>query len=176
MFVALASVTILVAAAIALTWLSNSAPRAPETCYGADADFLDNFSLRSYRPMIRLAARLDRDFLVQIHGPRLADCYRGIQRQVLREYLKTVSKDYNRLYAIANARSTRAASDTGDLSMALFEQQMSFIFLMWGIEARLLLEPILPGPIDLNPLVRYVENMAQQTRALSRPQLSYRAV
>ena len=47
--------------------------------------------------MIRLAAQSDKDFLASANGPELAKCYRGIQRTLLREYLRTLSRDCNRL-------------------------------------------------------------------------------
>ena len=111
-----------------------------------------------------------------MHGETLAGCYRKIQCQLLREYLRDASKDFNRLYAIATAKSVQAMSDPGDLSMALFEQHMTFILLVWGIEARLLLDGLLPFAVDLKPLIMQIEALAQQTRELARPQYGYQAV
>jgi hypothetical protein len=148
----------------------------PAACYGSDVSFLENFSLAAYRPMLRLASQLDRKFLSSAHGNTLAGCYRRIQRDLLREYLREASKDFNRLYAIATAKSVRAASDPGDLSMVLFEQQMTFILLVWGIEAGLLFDGMLPFAVDLKPLIGQLEGLAQQTRELTRPQCSYHLV
>lgn len=176
MIEALLTVAFLAIAAGVMTWISGSRPRAAENTYRADADFLDQFSLQAYRPIVRLADRMDRKFLIQEHGEALAACYRRIQRQLLRDYLRQIGKDYNRLFAIANARAARAKDDHGELSTALFEQQMNFIFLMWSIEARLFFEPLMPGPINLRPLIEYVQVMAAQTRELGRPQFSYHSV
>jgi hypothetical protein len=125
--------------------------------------------------MLRLATQMDRKFLSSAHGEILAGCYRKIQRTLLREYLRDASKDFNRLYAIATAKQVRATSDTDDLSMVLFEQQMTFILLIWGIEARLLLDSFLPFAVDLKPLIAHLEGLAQQTRELARPQYAYQA-
>src|SRR5580658_7374373 len=116
--------------------MTRYSPKAEDggVFYGSDVSFLDNFSLGAYRPMLRLASQMDRKFLSSAHGTTLAACYRKIQRQLLREYLRETSKDFNRLYAIATAKSVQAMSDPGDLSMALFEQQVTFILLVWGIE------------------------------------------
>jgi hypothetical protein len=103
----------------------------------------------------------------------LAECYRKIQRNLLREYLHEASRDFNRLYAIATAKAVQAASDPGNLSMALLEQQMSFVMLVWGIEARLFLDSLLPFGIDLASLVGQLEGLAQQTRELALPQYGY---
>ena len=169
------SIVILLIAAVGL--LARFAPKSDSTvaCYGSDASFLDNFSLRTYRPMLRLASQLDKEFLTAAHGKTLASCYRKIQRNLLREYLQDASKDFNRMYAIATAKAVRATSDPGDLSMSLLEQQMSFVLSMWGIEARLLVDDYLPFAVDLQPLVAHLEGLASQTRALIRPQLSYDA-
>jgi len=170
------SIVVLLIAAVAL--LPRFSPQTPDAvaCYGSDASFLDNFSLHTYKPMLRLASQMDRKYLESVHGKTLADCYRGIQRNLLREYLHDASKDFNRMYAIATAKAVRATSDPGDLSLGLFEQQMSFILLIWGIEARLLLGDRLPFRVDLQPLVGQLEILAKQTRALARPQYSYSAL
>jgi len=168
-------IVLLLVAAVALMARYSPKAEVPGAFYGSDVSFLESFSLGAYRPMLRLASQMDRKFLSSAHGETLAGCYRKIQRQLLREYLRDASKDFNRLYAIATAKSVQAVSDPGDLSMALFEQQMTFILLVWGIEARLLLDGFLPFTPDLKPLIMHLEALAQQTRELARPQYGYTA-
>ena len=170
------SIVLLLVAAVALLTRYTPKAESPGVFYGSDVSFLENFSLNAYRPMLRLASQMDRKFLSSAHGNTLAGCYRKIQRQLLREYLRETSKDFNRLYAIATAKTVQAASDPGDLSMALFEQQMTFILLIWGIEARLLLDDYLPFTVDLKPLILHLEGLAQQTRDLVRPQYGFQGV
>jgi len=172
------SLTIILLLIAAVGLLTRLVPQSDSTaaCYGSDSFFLENFSLRSYKPMLRLASQLDRRYIAAIHSDQLATCYRGIQRDLLRDYLRDASRDFNRLYAIATAKAVRAASDPGDLSMALFEQQMTFILSIWGIEARLLFDRWLPLGCDLKPLIAHLEGLAQQTRDLARPQYSYTAI
>ncbi len=175
MIVSLLAVLALV---VAVTLLTQFAPK-PEivlSSYGSDASFLDNFSVQKYRPMLRLATQMDRQYLTAAHSPTLASCYRKIQKGLLREYLRDAAKDFNRLYAIANAKCLKAAADPGDLSMALFEQQMTFILLVWGIEARLLVDGVLPFALDMKPLLGSIEGLVQQTRQLARPEFGYQAV
>lgn len=179
MIFSLGAVLLLIAAAFGLPWLSSrkasgSDRRGPS--YGSDAEFLDNFSLSAYQPMLRLASHGDRNYLVSAHGAPLATCYRKIQRRLLREYLTNLSTDFNRLYSIATERAVHAVSDTENLSLALLEQQMSFIFQVWMIEARLLVDRAIPYTPDLKPLVGYVEALAAQTRELATPRLSYHVV
>ncbi len=156
MIVSLLVVLLLVVAVAALTRFAPK-PAVIASTYGSDASFLENFSLQTYRPMLRLATQLDRRYLTMAHGESLSGCYRKIQRDLLREYLRDAAKDFNRLYAIANAKSLQASSDPGDLSMALFEQQMTFIMLIWGIEARLLVDVVVPFALDLDPLMGAIE-------------------
>jgi hypothetical protein len=170
------SIIVLLIAAVPLLTCFSAKPEGPVASYGSDVSFLDNFSLGAYRPMLRLASQMDRKFLSSAHGETLAGCYRKIQRNLLREYLREASTDFNRLYAIATAKTVRASSDPNDLSMALFEQQMTFIMLVWGIEARLLVDGFLPLAVDLKPLVAQIEGLAQQTRTLVHPQYSYSAI
>jgi hypothetical protein len=169
------SIIFLLTAAVGL--LTFFAPRPDGTAefYGSDATFLNNFSLTTYRPMLRLAAQMDRRFLSTAHGEALARCYRKIQRNLLREYLRDASKDFKRLHAIATAQTVHASSDPDELSIGLFEQQMTFVLLVWGIEARLLLDNFLPFAVDLKPLIVQLEGLAGQTRELVRPQYSYQA-
>jgi hypothetical protein len=170
--ISLAIVVLLIATVGLLTWRSPGTD-GPTGSYGSDVSFLDNFSADKYRPLLRLASQTDRRFLSSRYGDKLAACYRRIQRDLLREFLREASGDFNRLYAIATAKSVRAASDPGDLSLALFEQQMTFILLLWGIEARLFLDGILPFSMELEPLIAHLEGLAQQTRELARPRYGY---
>src|SRR5207248_7554615 len=96
----LCAVLLLVAAGFGLPWLSGASSAERKRIYGSDTDFLDQFSLSAYQPMLRLAAKADRDFLVSAHRAPLGRCYRKIQRRFLREYLKNLSEDFNRLYSI----------------------------------------------------------------------------
>lgn len=175
MIVGLVAVVLLVAAALSLTRFSAPKQDAARS-YGSDTAFLDQFSVSRYRPLLRLAIRMDRTYLEKVHGKRLAACYRQVQRKLLREYLHDLSKDVNRLYAILNARSANARTDEGNVSLALTEQQTTFALLIWGIEARLFLDAVMPRQLDIQPLVSALESLTAQTHAITRPQLSYHVV
>jgi hypothetical protein len=172
------SLSIILLLTVAVGLLTFFAPRADSAVdfRGTDASFLENFSLGVYRPMLRLASQMDRKFLSSAHGEALAACYRKIQRDLLREYLRDASKDFTRLYSIATAKTLHAASDPNELSVALFEHQITFILLVWGIEARLLVDNFLPFAVDLKPLIAQLEGLATQTREIVRPQYSYQAL
>lgn len=172
--ISLSIVLLLIAAVPLLTRFSTGSESVAE-CYASELSFLESFSLRSYRPMLRLASQMDRNFLAKAHSAPLATCYRRIQRDLLREYLRDASRDFNRLYAIATAKAVQSKDDPGDLSAALLEQQMSFLLLVWGFEARIVLDRFVPFAFDLQPLIGQLDALANQTRLLVRPQYSYQA-
>jgi hypothetical protein len=170
------SIVLLLIVAVGILTRFAPAPDAPASSYGSDVSFLESFSLSQYRPMMRLASQMDRKFLLSAHSESLAGCYRKVQRDLLREYLRDASRDFNRLYSIATAKCVQASSDPNDLSMGLLEQQMTFIMLVWGIETRLLIDHVVPFSFDLNPLIEHLEGLARETRSLVRPQYGYQAL
>ena len=116
--------------------------------------------------MVRLASDSDRLFLETTGSPQVVRSYRRKQRHILREYLKVLARDFQRLLDIA------AASQP----MAFFESQLSFIFGVLWIEARLVLEAVLsetmfPQTIDLGPLLENVETLAASAREIASPAL-----
>lgn len=171
LFFALGSIALLIAA-IALVTHYSPVPEAQQPRGISDSGWLDSFSLASYRPMIRLASGEDAKYLEAQLGRAAARAYLGVQRALLRDYLRRVSRDFNRLHRIALDKAVRASTDQGNLSMTLVEQQFGFIFLIWTLEAKLLLHSVLPFGVDLKPLFEFVDGIALQTRELSRSQLS----
>ena len=144
-------------------------PADAEVPLASDA-WLDSFSLRAYKPMLRLASREDGHHLKSADLKR----YRRMQRALLREYLRSLSRDFQRLLAIASEKNQRVQNGDGNHSMALFEQQIGFIFHVWSVEARLLLRTLVPHSIDLKPLLANVENLAEDTRERIRRPLRFR--
>jgi hypothetical protein len=136
--------------------------------------WLESFSLRSYRPMLRLAAGDDERYLKAGRPPGSVKRHRRIQRTLLREYLRSLSEDFHRLHRIAAEKQLRAKRADAGLPMELFEQQIGFIFHMWSIEARLLIHALIPHRIDLQPLLANVEKLAADTREMTRPPLRFR--
>lgn len=125
--------------------------------------WLQGFSLGAYRPMLRLGAGCDGAFLLARGGPETLRAYRRRQRSILREYLRALSRDFHRLLSIAAAQDRQP--------MAFYECQMSFIFGLLWIEARLALQTVAPHPIDLAPLLENVETLVASARELARPAL-----
>jgi hypothetical protein len=125
-------------------------------------DWLESFSVNAYRPMVRLASCSDHPFLSGHRARIKARRYRRTQRSLLREYLKGLSGDFQRLHSIAAAQ--KASSE-------LSEGLLSFHFGVLWIEARLLLQALIPHAIDMEPLLASVQSLALATRDIARPTL-----
>jgi hypothetical protein len=124
--------------------------------------WLQSFSLDAYRPMLRLASSEDRCYLKSHRTRRMARRYRRVQRILLREYLRGLSRDFQKLHAIAAKK---------DSSLELFDGHLGFIFGLWLIEARLVLQSVVPHSIDMEPLLQSVQALAEATREMARPVL-----
>ncbi len=150
-----------------------SAPAGDAVAYrGTDASFNAQCLVSRYRPLLRLAARMDSAYVKQAHGKTLAGVYRGIQRDLLREYLRDLWIDLNGIFAVLTASSVRNRGDDGGALLEITEQRTRFVFLIWAIEVRLFLDAVMPGTLDIKPLVSAIEALVTQTQSASRLQLS----
>jgi hypothetical protein len=149
-------------------------PASPSVSRLASRAWLESFSLRAYRPMLRLASRDDGHYLKSARAGAQGKKYRRAQRALLREYLCSLARDFHRLNAIAAEKTRDAESGEGELPMPLSEQRIAFIFLMWSIEVRLMLRALIPHSINLQPLLANVEHVAAETREMVCQPLRYR--
>ncbi len=148
--------------------------RRQEENLAAVEAWLETFSPESYTPMLRLAERLDVGFLTQHRGPEEATRYKKLQRQILREYLRVLSRDFHRLHRLATESALRARTDPESSSLALVEEKLEFIFAMWSIELRLLLNEVAPCAVNLRPMLESVKELTERAREKSRRRLEYR--
>ena len=130
--------------------------------------WLEHFSPDSYLPMLRLAEGSDAPFLSKHRGPEETARYRRLQRQMLRDYLRGLARDFHRLHGLA------AGSDPGNLALALVDERMAFSLGIWSIEARLLLNEIVPCAVNLRPLLANVEQLTDKAREITRRRVEFR--
>ena len=142
-------------------WRRAEDPVAVEAC-------LESFSADSYLPMLRLADSSDSSFLSAHLGPEQAAKYSRLQRRMLRDYLRGLSRDFRRLHSLATESALRERSGNKDSSLALVEEKMEFIFCMWSLELRLLLSGIVPCVVNPRPLLANVEQVEAKARASAR--------
>lgn len=137
-------------------------------------EWLEGFSPESYRPMLRLAEPHDAGFLLLQRGPEEAARYRRAQRQMLREYLRSLSCDFHRLHALATESALRARDDDENSSLALMEEKMDFIFSVYSIEFRLMMNSVVPCVVNLRPLLANVDELTAKAREVARRRLEFR--
>jgi hypothetical protein len=135
-----------------------------------DSDaWLESFSLRTYQPMVRLAAGSDPAWLSGAHTSDRVRRYRREQRSLLREYLRGLLRDFQMLHSIAAAKER--ADQYSDRGLELCDGQLSFIFSVLWIEACLAVQAVFPQAIDMSPLLESVDELARATREMARSTL-----
>jgi len=167
----LAAVTV---AALIVVVIWRRAWRKREDSLEINEAWLENFSPHSYLPMLRLANSGDSGYLKTQRGPEAAARYRRLQRRMLREYLRGLSRDFHRLHIIAAESSGRVRIDGENSSLALIEEKLEFIFSVWSIELRLLLDKLSPCTINPQPLLTNVDELTAKAREITRRRLEFR--
>ena len=161
-----AAILVLAAAAFALLFrrMISQGSEAP-----LDLEWCREFSLAKYRPMERLFANDDYDFLAAQPGfhPRIYRKLQAERRRVFRRYLRCLSRDFSRLSAAARLVLVHSSQDRPDLAAALFKQRMIFTGAMAAVHFRLVLQTLGVGTVDVRGLVAALEGMRDQLRQLS---------
>ncbi len=134
-----------------------------------EADWWANFSLEKYRPMERLFAPEDYEFLAAQPGftPALARRLQVERRRILRKYLRCLARDFDRFYKATKLLLLTAEHDRSDLALALFRQRLSFQLALAGVHAQLALQTLGLGTVRVHGLVAALERMREQLRMLT---------
>lgn len=111
--------------------------------------WLEDFSSAAYLPMIRLAEPNDAGFLAAQRGTDEAARYRRWQKRALRTYLRRLARDFQHLHTLAAAAPWR---------------RLKFLLSVWQVEVRLAFSSVLPGAIDLRPLLVTMDDLAAEAR------------
>ena len=114
-----------------------------------------------YRPMTRLLDQEDFDFLAAQPGfqPEIARKLRSQRRRVMRLYLRALSKDFNQLHARARRLVADAPEEHHNLVGILIRQRATFFRVRSMVEMRLALDWLLPGSVDIRPLLGALEKL-----------------
>jgi len=163
---AAAGFTLLLAVAFVLLFRKLASPAR-----GArpSPDWWRTFSLEKYRPMERLFLQEDFEFLSSQPGfsPKLARRLRAERRRIFRRYLRSLSRDFDRLYAAIKLFMLDSAQDRPDLALVLFKQRLMFHYALAAVHCRLALQTLGLGTVDARGLVNVVAVMRDQLHALS---------
>ncbi len=120
-------------------------------------------SLERYRPLARLLAREDADFLRQNSiCPKVAARWERSQGRIIRFYLKELAADFHRLHANARALVAESPEQYAGLVPLLFRQQATFWRTLAMIELRLILGGLKGRKIHAEELVRVIEVMQRE--------------
>lgn len=161
------------AALIAITVRRRPWRRREENLAAMEA-WLESYSPDVYLPMLRLAHSEDTGYLTTYRGSEEAARYRRVQRRILKEYLRSLSRDFHRLHALATESALRARNDHENSSLALVEEKLDFIFSMWSIELCLFVNEFAPCAINLRPLLADIGDLAAKARENARRRLEVR--
>jgi hypothetical protein len=133
----------------------------PATISQCDPEWISNFSVARYRPMLRLLDEADYAFLAAQPGysKKYINRLRAERRAIFRAYLRNLVRDFHRLHMAARMILVYAPQDRPDLAMTLMRQRFVFMFAVVAIEFRLVLHTAGVGTVDVRKLLGALDSM-----------------
>jgi hypothetical protein len=132
-------------------------------------EWVQNLSPRQYKPMERLLAQRDFEFLQSFSGvsPAFSRRFRSDRRRIFRGYLHSLDRDFARVCAGLRAVVATADEDRSDLAVLVARQQFAFRMAMVRVEFRLLLHAAGLGPVDTRQLIACFDSLRLELRHLT---------
>ncbi|HVN04024.1 MAG TPA: hypothetical protein VMT86_06370 [Bryobacteraceae bacterium] len=129
-------------------------------------DWIDDLSTARYRPMERLLAGEDYQFLASQPGldRRLLRRMRAERRKVFRGYLACLKRDFGQIGSALRLMMMYSTEDRSDLARILYRQEALFAAGMLAVQGRLLLHACGLGTVDVRGLVEAMECVRLQLR------------
>ena len=126
-----------------------------------DPEWIENFSISKYRPMLRLLDEADYEFLASQPGMTKTAIrrLRVERRAIFRAYLRNLIRDFYKLHMAARMHLIYSAEDRPELASRLVRQRIQFLTAVCGVEARLALQTVGVGHVDVRALIGSVEAM-----------------
>jgi hypothetical protein len=142
---------------------------SPRRDQGANLDWCNQFSVAKYRPMERLFSDADYEFLAAQPGysRRITRTLQAERRRIFRHYLRSLSRDFDRLHRAAGFLLLHSPQDRPDLVSALLKQKLIFRYALVSVYCGLALQSLGIGKVDVRGLVRPVEALREQLRQLN---------
>jgi hypothetical protein len=133
----------------------------PATVAECDPDWISNFSVARYRPMMRILDDTDYKFLECQPGysKKFVQRLRSQRRAIFRAYLRNLVRDFHRLHLAARMVLIYAPQDRPDLAMTLVKQRLLFTFAIISVEYRLILHGLGLGTVDVRNLLGALDHM-----------------
>lgn len=134
------------------------------------AEWLNEFSIESYRPMERLFNESDYAFLAEQPGyhPGIAKKLRIERKKIFRAYLRQLAGDFHRLVHVANLMMVYSGEDRSDLAHGIFRLRVSFYWTLACTEVSLSLGSVVPAnPTYAARLINALTAMHQNVHQLA---------
>lgn len=130
-------------------------------------EWLAEFSVARYWPMMRLLDREDYEFLAAEPGfrPRIARILHTKRRGIFRDYLRNLRRDFNRLHSLAKLNLLHAPEDRPDLARDLLKARWSLWYALACAYTRLAFEPFGARPADLRDLLGALDSLCCRLQA-----------
>lgn len=128
---------------------------------GYDPQWLEDFSISKYRPMLRLLSEDDYEFLASQAGyqGKIASQLRSERRKVFRAYLRNLVRDFHRLHQVAKLMAIYSSYDRPELTAALLRQRVTFSLAVFAIRGRLVLHTFGVGVVDVRHLIGSLDHL-----------------
>lgn len=140
---------------------AKSAQTAP------DPEWLSTFSAQRYRPMLRMLAADDYEFLSTSGMDREAvHRLRTERREVFRAYLSNLERDFDRLHGAARTLLFASEIDRPELASRLVRMRIDFQRAVFTTKVGLALDGFLPKTVDVSRLVAAIESVHEDFRSL----------
>lgn len=142
-----------------------------ERLAGVDPGALVDFSASKYRPMARLLSESEFDYLASQPGytEEIGKRFRADRRRIFRGYLRSIRRDFSRLYLAAKLVALYSQVDRPELAAALLRRRMEFAYAIMMIEVRLALHRFGLATVDVSGLVEAIERLQAEVRQLVVP-------
>jgi len=133
------------------------------------ADWLNEFSLESYRPMERLFNESDYRFLAEQPGynPGIAKKLRIERQRIFRGYLRQLIGDFHRLVHVANLMMVYSGDDRSDMARSISRLRLRFYWTVICTQTRLSLPGTLGRRPDAGSLIATLRTMYQSVIQLA---------
>jgi hypothetical protein len=136
--------------------------RAIETEHATESILLTS---DRFRPMLRLLSDDDLSFVPPQN--KLRKTFSARRREIFRDYLRCLTRDYGRLLAGLRLAMVQSGTDRPDLARALAKNRILFAMAICKIEMRLALHVTGMAKVEIAGLVDAVEVLRSQVRVLS---------
>jgi hypothetical protein len=165
MIVPIALIFLFLAAGAALLLWKLMSRFDPNEC---TAEWLDGFSLQTYKPMERLLDQADASFLASQAGYRAEMSKRLMRerRKIFAAYLRILVQDFNRLVGMGKLMVVYAPYDQQEFARNLSRQHLRFYAAVFAVRMQLALYP-LGFAVDAHRLVTALATMREQVQLLA---------